>query len=265
MFRAVKKYSAFIFEYFKANLAMEMEYRGAFVARMFGMILNDAMWLVFWILYFTRFPVVQGWGKNDIITLWGVCALGYGLGHGIFGNALSLATIIQSGNLDFYLVYPKNVLLHVICSRINSTAMGDIVFGPLVYLILVKPSLASTCVFLISGVLVGGVFVGFSILAGSLAFFIGNSEGVAGQMTNSLIHFSTYPSAIFHGTIKAILFTVLPAGFINSVPVKVVRDFDPLFFAALCAASVFFVCAGNRAFTAGLRRYESGNLVQART
>lgn len=265
MFRAVKKYSAFVFEYLKANLAMEMEYRGAFIARMFGMIVNDAMWLTFWILYFTRFPVVQGWGKNDIITLWGVCALGYGLGHGIFGNALGLATTIQSGNLDFYLVYPKNVLLHSICSRINSTAMGDVIFGPLVYVILVKPSFVSTCVFLISGVLVAAIFVGFSVLAGSLAFFIGNSEGVAGQMTNSLIHFSTYPSAIFNGTIKAILFTLIPAGFINSVPVKLVRDFDPLFFAALFAASVFFLWAGDRIFKAGLKRYESGNLVQART
>ncbi len=265
MFKEVKKYPAFVFEYLKANLAMEMEYRGAFIARMFGMIVNDAMWLTFWILYFTRFPVVQGWGKNDIITLWGICALGYGLGHGVFGNALNLATTIQSGNLDFYLVYPKNVLLHAICSRINSTAMGDVVFGPLVYVILVGPSLASTGVFLISGVLVAMIFVGFSVLAGSLAFFIGNSEGIAGQMANSLIHFSTYPSAIFHGGIKVVLFTVVPAGFINSIPVKVIRDFDPPFFAALIVAAFGFVWAGNRLFKAGLKRYESGNLVQVRT
>ncbi len=39
--------------------------------------------------------------------------------------------------------------------------------------ILVKPSFVSTCVFLISGVLVAAIFVGFSVLAGSLAFFIG--------------------------------------------------------------------------------------------
>ncbi len=118
---------------------------------------------------------------------------------------------------------------------------------------------------MISGVLVAMIFVGFSVLAGSLAFFIGNSEGIAGQMANALIHFSTYPSAIFHGGIKVVLFTVVPAGFINSIPVRVIRDFDPLFFAALVVAAVGFVWAGNRVFTLGLRRYESGNLVQART
>lgn len=258
------RHICFVWEYVKVNIAMEMEYRAAFLARMFGMVVNDCMWLAFWIMYFTRFPVVQGWTKTDVITLWAICALGYGLAIGIFGNATRLAGIISSGNLDFYLSYPKNALLHTICSRVNVSALGDVLFGPLVFILLARPSLQALFLFLISGVLVACIFTGFSVLAGSLAFFIGNSENMAAQIFNSLIHFSTYPSVIFHGAIKVVLFTLIPAGFINSVPVKVVRDFDPLFFAGLACASFFFLFAANYVFNLGLKRYESGNLVQTR-
>ncbi|MGI6162612.1 MAG: ABC transporter permease [Bacillota bacterium] len=261
---ALARYVSFVWEYMKVNMAMEMEYRAAFLARMFGMIVNDCMWLCFWVMYFTRFPVVQGWTKNDVITLWAICGIGYGLAAGIFGNALRLAGIISSGNLDFYLSYPKNVLIHALCSRVDVSGLGDVLFGPLVFILLARPSLHATVLFLVSGILVACIFTGFSVLAGSLAFFIGNSENVAAQVFNSLIHFSTYPSVIFHGTIKVVLFTLIPAGFINSVPVKVVRDFDPLFFLGLICASIFFLSAANYVFNLGLRRYESGNLVQAR-
>ncbi len=264
MFKAARRYLSFIWEYMKANIAMEMEYRTAFIARLFGMFLNDAMWLTFWLLYFARFPVVQGWGKYDIITLWAVCALGYGLGHGVFGNALNLAKTIASGDLDFYLVYPKNVLVHVLASKVQSAALGDVLFGPIVYFALVRPTFVQALLFLLSGVFVGAIFVGFSVLGGSLAFFIGNSEGIAGQLNNSLIHFSTYPSAIFHGPIKVILFTVVPAAFINSIPVMMIRNFNIFFFVSLVIAPVVINLAGYALFRAGLKRYESGNLIQAR-
>lgn len=54
---APARYVSFVWEYMKVNMAMEMEYRAAFLARMFGMIVNDCMWLCFWVMYFTRFPV----------------------------------------------------------------------------------------------------------------------------------------------------------------------------------------------------------------
>jgi ABC-2 type transport system permease protein len=257
-------YLNFIFEYAKANLAMEMEYRVAFAARVFGMIVNDLMWMSFWILYFDRFPVVQDWTKADVLTLWCVCEFGYGIAHSVFGNALSLSSVIVRGDLDFYLVYPKDVLLHTLVSRMGIASLGDFVLGPIAFILLVRPSPTQVGLFLVSGVLVAALFLGFTVLAHSIAFFIGNSESLAEQVTGSLIHFSTYPSAIFQGVTKALLFTVVPAGFINTIPVKVVRQFDPLFFSVTVVASICFVAAAITVFRTGLRRYESGNLMQVR-
>lgn len=79
-----------------------------------------------------------------------------------------------------------------------------------------------------------------------------------------MLHFATYPSAIFDGATRLLLFTLIPAGFVNSIPVRVVRDFDPLFFFGLLAAASFFVALAFAVFGAGLKRYESGNLMQTR-
>lgn len=262
--RGFLRSASFVWSYTKANLAMEMEYRASFVTRLFGVVLNDCMWLGFWFIYFTRFPVVQGWTRNDIVTLWAVLGFGYGLASGFLGNANNLAGIIASGNLDFYMVYPRNVLLHALCSKIDVGSLGDVVFGPAVFILAVKPNLSLAFLFLLSGVLVGCIFLGFSVLTGSIAFFMGNSENLASQMQNALVHFSTYPSAIFRGGVKTLLFTVIPAGFMNSVPVKIMRDFNPAFFLGLVGAAAVFLTAAIFLFNAGMRRYESGNLMQVR-
>ena len=258
------RYAKFIWEYTKANMAMEMEYRVSFFGRVFGMILNDLMWMAFWVLYFKRFPVVQGWEISDVLTLWCLCEVGYGLAHSVFGNAMSLSGIVVRGDLDFYLVYPRNVLLHTLVSRSNATALGDFLLGPVAFLVLVKPTAWQFVIFMAAGLLVAGLFLGFTILAHSLAFFLGNSEALSDQLTNSLIHFSTYPAAIFHGATKALLFTLIPAGFINTIPVRVVREFDPVFFALTVLASAGFLVVASLVFKAGLKRYESGNLMQVR-
>lgn len=259
-----RSYLGLVAGYLKANVSMEMEYRTSFATRVFGMLLNDCMWLAFWVLYFARFPALSGWERNDVVALWAVTAFGYGITYSIFGNSVYLARIIINGDLDFYLVYPKDVLLHVLCSRMDVTALGDVLFGPAVYFAIVGPDASRGLLFFICGLVVAMILLGFTVIAQSLAFFIGNSETLASQLFNAIIAFSTYPSEIFQGAVKVILFTLIPAGFINSIPVKVIREQDPAFFAAALLAAVVLVLGGRTLFKLGLKRYESGNLVRAR-
>src|SRR5437588_10057150 len=58
----------------RLNLAAAMEYRASFIAQCAGMFLNDAMLLVFWWMYFQRFPKLGGWQMGDVILLWAVVA-----------------------------------------------------------------------------------------------------------------------------------------------------------------------------------------------
>ncbi len=250
--------------YLKANLAMEMEYRAAFLAQVLSMAINDGMWVAFWVLYFARFPVVEGWGRADVLALWAMVAAGYGVAHGLFGNALRLSQIIYTGGLDVYLTQPPNVLLHVLVSRTMASAWGDVLFGAVVFAWLCEPTLARVGLFVVGSLLIAVILSSFLVIAQSLAFFVGNAEATASQLYGAMIHFATYPTNIFSGAVKVLLFTALPAGFVSYMPVGLLRELDPGFTAAAFGAAAVLATLAVAVFRAGLRRYESGNLVTTR-
>jgi ABC-2 type transport system permease protein len=175
-----------------------------------------------------------------------------------------MAAMIAGGELDFYLALPKPVLTHTLVSRMNLTAPGDMLFGMLVFGLVVRPTAGQWLLFMIFTITTAAIFVGFGVLTQSLSFWLGNAEGLAQQLINALISFSTYPTVIFNGAVKLALFTLLPAGFIGYVPVQLLRDFSPALFAGLLAFASAILLLAWLVFRAGLRRYESGNLVLMR-
>ena len=68
------------------------------------------------------------------------------------------------------------------------------------------------------------LFVGFSVLTGSLSFFLGNAASLSEQWRNAMITFSTYPAILFEGAVKLLLFTLIPAGFVSYLPIQALRS-----------------------------------------
>ncbi|HLW00527.1 MAG TPA: ABC-2 family transporter protein [Ktedonobacterales bacterium] len=259
----MRSYLRFLGGYLSANLQAAMEYRAGFWSQVASMALNDGLWLGFWFLFFQRYPVVQGWVVSDIIIVWAVPAAGFGLATGIFGRAQRLASVITSGGLDSYLTMPKNVLLHVLVSATSASGWGDLIFGLVAFTLLIRPTPFDFLLYLALVLMVAIIFTAFLVLLGSLAFWLGNSEGLSQQLMGALISFSTYPTAIFHGAVKLLLFTVLPAGFISYFPVELLRSFRWPLLGALFAFTVGIAALAWAVFHLGLRRYESGNRLGA--
>ncbi|WP_217596863.1 ABC transporter permease [Cohnella sp. GbtcB17] len=255
----------FLLASWKVNLASALEYRLSFFLLAGMMFVNNMIWLFFWYLFFGRFPVVSGWEMGDVMLLWAVSAGGFGWASVLFGNFPRIAAIVSSGQLDVYLSQPKPVLLNVLTSRMSVTGAGDFIFGIIVFLwvgeLTPRGCLLFACALFVSGVL----FIGVMVVAGSLAFWIGNAEGIAGQVFGSFIALTTYPTGIFRGAAKIILFTVVPAGFIGYMPIGLMRDFNPAFATAAFGAAAFFAAFGALLFRAGLARYASGNALAMRS
>ena len=238
-----------------------MEYRIAFIVQIITMIANDSLWLFFWWTYFRQFPLVNGWQSSNIIVIWAVAACGFGIGMGVFGNASKMAALIMNGGLDAYLGMPRNVLLHVCITASDPSAWGDILFAIGAYVLILRPDLLHFALFLLFSFLGALIFVSFLVIFGSLAFFLGNTEGLSQQMLGALVTFSTYPMNIFTGVVRLILFTVIPAGFISFVPLQLLQHFSWPLFAAMVGFTALFVGVAVTMFELGLRRYESGNLL----
>lgn len=257
-------FTRFVGAYINANIQGALEYRASFAGQVFAMLINDLIWLVFWLAYFGKFQLVAGWGRTEIVMLWAVCAVAFGIATTLCGNLMQLAGFIVRGELDFYLALPKPVLPHMLISRMALAAPGDILFGLLVFGFLLRPSAAQWAIFVVCTLTGASIFVAFIVITQSLAFWLGNAEGVSREMANALLTFSTYPTVIFRGAVKVALFTVLPAGFISYVPVQLLRGFSLPLLAGLLAFTAAVLLLSWLVFRAGLRRYESGNLVMMR-
>jgi ABC-2 type transport system permease protein len=254
----------FVLAYLALNVSAALEYRAAFLLQALGMVLNDMVFFIFWVLYFARFPNVAGWSTADVALLWAVAATSIGLSGALFGNCARLATIVVQGQLDYYLSLPKDSLLHLLISRTGLSGWGDVCFGLLAYALfgrLDPPSVALYVVLVASSTV---TYVSFNVLAGCLGFWIGNAEAAAFQAQQATLNFSLYPGAMYHGWIRVLLFTVLPAGFISHLPVEIMRSFDPWLMAAVLGFAALMAAAAIVVFRIGVRRYESGNLVVLR-
>ncbi len=259
---------SFLLALWKTNLLSAMEYRVSFLTQVVGMMLNNALYFVFWIIFFARFEEINGWDLVDMLFLFGVVATGFGAGTYLFGNAIRLSSLIAEGLMDYYLSLPRPVLLHALASRSNASSAGDFTyglfsFGAAIYfsgsfngLMLLRFALGCLAAM--------AVLVSFLVLVQSLTFWIGNTSLLTASAFNAIVTFSLYPITLFDGTAKLVLFTLIPAAFIGALPAEFVRKFDLLQLVQICAGGAIFLLLAVFVFYRGLRRYESGSAIQVR-
>jgi len=253
---------SFLTALWKANLLAAMEYRIPFISQVIGMMLNNAVYFVFWFIFFNKFEQVHGWKLTDMFLLFGVVATSFGLGVFLFGNIPRLSDVITSGRMDYYLALPRPVLLHTIASHSVPSGLGDFFYGILSFLVARQFTLDAITRFIVGILLATTVFLSFFIIVHSLSFWMGNAGMLAQQANNALITFSLYPLTLFDGTAKLLLFTVIPAAFVGAIPAEFIRKFSWSNLLLLLAAAFGLFTLAIFFFHRGLRRYESGSAIQ---
>ena len=258
----IRKEIKFLFAVWKANILAAMEYRAAFISQMLGMMLNNLVYFMFWVIFFDRFKDVRGWELTDMFILFGIVATSFGLATFLFGNITSISDIISGGRLDYYLSLPRPVLLHMISSRSIASGFGDFIYGIISFIIAGQYTIDAILRFIIGTTLAIIVIVSFMIIVHSLTFWIGNARLLAQQALNAMITFSLYPITLFDGTAKLILFTIIPAAFIGAVPVEFLRSFSWWILGELFLVAILLLSLSIIIFQKGLNRYESGSAIQ---
>lgn len=252
----------FLFAVWKANLQSMMEYRGAFVLQAFGMMVNNGIYFLIWIIFFDRFKDVRGWQLGDMYITYGIVASSFGLVSVLFGNAFNLGDIITKGRLDYYLSLPRPVLLHALASRSIASGFGDFTYGFLSYVLSGQYSWDGLGRFVLGTLAGAAVFAAFLILIQSLTFWIGSTSYLGALALNAMITFAIYPITLFDNAAKLILFTLIPAALMGAVPAEFVRSFTWITLGKLMLGAFAFLFIAASSFRLGLRRYESGSEIQ---
>lgn len=262
---AVSKNLSLIGRYFKFNLASAMEYRGSFWLQVFGMAVNNASFVFFWWVAFSKIgSAVAGYTFRDVMFIWAAASSSFGLCHILFGNVNRISRVIMTGELDNYLLQPRNVLVNVAASRTQVSAWGDFVYGYVLLFLTNGFTLQGMGLFTLC-IILGGIFMAATAAVfHTLTFFLGNAERIAGMAFEGIINFCIYPDKIFTGFVRALIYTAIPAGFITHIPLQLFRSFNAGSLALLILAAAAYALLAFWLFHIGLKKYESGNLIVTR-
>ncbi len=260
--QTIRREGRFLLALWQANLLAAMEYRVAFLAQMFGMMLNNGMYFLFWVLFFERFEEIRGWDLGDMLLLFAVVATGFGSAVVLFGNVVSLTEVIANGRLDYYLSLPRPVLLHTLASSSIPSGMGDFCYGIVSFLAAGQLGWDVWSRYLLGALIAGMLFCALMIIVHSAAFWLGHADVLAQQALNAVLTFSMYPITMFDGAAKFLLFTIFPAAFIGAVPTGFVREFSWLTLGQMLLVTLLFLGMALFVFHRGLARYESGSAIQ---
>lgn len=260
------KYIRLNFAMTKLSILSAMEYSGAFWMQVIGMFINDFAILLLWYVMFLSFPTINGWQFQDMITLFGLATCNFAFMMILFGGVNNVAKTITMGELDYYLALPKPVLWHLLSSRTDIAAIGDLFFGLMLFFVFGAQTFVQGIAFLSMVILSGAIMLNILIILHSLAFYFTAFEEVVYQYFGIMLGFAFMPQSVFTGGfIRLIMLTIFPAYFVVSLPASMIQLWNWQSFALLCGFWLTTFVLALSIFHRGLRRYESGNLISIRT
>jgi ABC-2 type transport system permease protein len=240
---------------FKATLAL----RGAFAVQVVFMVLNNLTFFVFWWALMGHVTTLRGWRLGDIQMLFGIVAAAFGLAVTVAGGVRHMGRFIEDGDLDTLLTQPKSVLVHALGLRSQPSGFGDLISGLIFIAWSGQVSWRTTAIAAVVIVASALILVACGVVFFSLAFWLGRVETVATQLWELLVTFSLYPEPLFGGALRFVLFTVLPAGFVGYLPVRILHAPSFTNVTILLIAAIAYLGLAALIFDRGLRRYASGS------
>lgn len=263
MLMEVKNQIKVIFLSIKYNIMRQMENKVTFITNILFMILNNASFILQWVILFTLKEEIGGYTIKEVVLLWGIASGIFGVAHIVFSEAFEMSDLIINGKLDTFLVQPKNVFLSVITSETRISAIGDLIYGYIclfIYGISINNFLLYT-LFLITG---GIIVSAFASILGSLSFWIVRGDIISDSLTNIMLNFATYPGTIFKDGVRILFYTIIPLGISNYMPVDTIIKFNISNIIIVISFTIFITIMAFTIFYKGLKRYSSSNLMSSR-
>ena len=260
MLMEVKNNIRYILYAIKCNLLSAMEYKKSFAIQTIFMFINNGFFLIFWnVVFGINGNNINGLEIKDILYLWSIPTIGFGVAHFVFGGIKNLDKYIISGGLDSFLTQPKNAYINIITSDCDFSAFGDFIYG-LCIAIYLSNNIGDLIVQIFYGLIAAIIIVATSTIIRSLSVWIGDVSQMAQTYEHTmLINFSTYPEVIYGNVTKFFIYTIIPAGYMVHLPIKLIGKFNLWGFALVLSATMLYVIIAIGIFKKVLCRYESGN------
>jgi len=208
----------------KIKVRMQMEYKGAFWAGSFAQIFYYGVdFLLLWIVV-TRFMNLAGWSSEEVIFLYAVKLISYGIAGTFFFHAChGLQNRVQSGGFDESLILPVNPLLFEVLSNCTTAYVRHIALSIVIFVvsfIRLEISLTFHILFWLIILILSAALIqaGFFLLFSAPIFWMIRGERVLSIFLHEMGGFVNYPINIYPITIQVILTFMIPHAFTNFYP-----------------------------------------------
>lgn len=260
MLMEVKNNIRYILYAIKCNLLSTMEYKKSFIVQTVFMFVNNGFFLIFWnVIFGINNNTINGLEMRDILYLWSIPTVSYGFAHFVFGGVKNLDKYIISGGLDSFLTQPKNAFINIITSSSDFSAFGDLLYGTCITIYL-SNNIFDFLIQIFYSIIGTILIIATSTIIRSLSVWIGDvSQMVHTYEHTMLINFSTYPEVIYGNITKFMIYTIIPAGYMVHLPIKLIGNFNIYGFLAVILATIIYSSISIFVFKKVLVKYESGN------
>lgn len=254
---------AFIRKALVTNLCLTTVLRLPFLIDVVIAIVKHALFLVSWNFFFDKYQQINGWNFNDLLLVYGIVSIGIGIVEIFFYGVKEIPKLVEEGQLDSFLLQPKNLLLNISMSKGRISSIGDLSTGItlIAYSGYFKTALLKVfCIVPISIVMVFSFFLYLS----SISFFIKNANGLIQELYRTVMMVAMQPNSAYKGIFNLIIRTILPVAFLSFFPIEFVKNNHYSYLLLSYSFSIVFLLMCARIFALGIQRYESGNLLATR-
>lgn len=260
MLMEVKNNIRYLVQAIKTSIKSAMAYKVSFLIQTIFMFLNNASFLVFWIVVFSHTPKDASITFSNVLYIWAFSAISYGVTYFFFSGIQKINEYIISGAMDSYLLQPKNILLNVATSKSSFAACGDIIYGIFISFIASSGDICKIFIVIVLGIFGSIFFFSTEVFFRSLAVWLGDTNMLANRYCEMLlITFSTYPENIFKTGIKVILYTIVPVAYLSYLPAEIVENFSAGKLLLIVSVGIIYMLIAIKTFYKALKSYESGN------
>lgn len=258
----IKKHLNFYVALNKAQLMVDLAYRGNTIMVTLASYGYNIVALIFLKVLFDNFNNIAGWEKYEVMFMYGFGQIVFYMYYMLFLESENISDKIQTGEIDQILLQPINSLFRLSSNKLNLVEM-------------VPSSLLSLAIYYYAGmslgfsagkltlvsiplILISTVIVNFvKINIGLLAFWFTDTTDLR-RLHSGLVDKAQYPLDIYPKSIRGIFFTIIPIGINAYIPCFfILRGFDFQLFGYYLFSFIFFFVTLLILWKKGLKNYSS--------
>jgi ABC-2 type transport system permease protein len=261
----IKTEIKFAFFSIKQNLKNNSENRVSFFISLFGMTINNTAFLIIWMSFGKVAGNMGGWNYVDFLLANGLLTISFGIVYGFFPGVRYLPEVVKYGDLDKFLLSPRNFLLRLSTSKLETSAMGDLFFGVVCILFWAFLTANFSIIFFLNiiffSVIASCIFYFFGVFANSLSFYFNDARTIVQGTLEMLLTPAIFYGGAFQGVLRNLFIFIVPAMLLGNLSVEIIKYPSLKMYLIVIFITSFWIFFSLWFFKKSLRKYESSSFI----